>query len=190
MEYIALFIYASLVNNLVLVRVLGVCPFLGVSRKIESAFGMGLAIVFVTVLGAAACNLAYRFILAPMEIEYLSLIVFILIVASLTKGLEIFIRKANQSLYSTLGSFLPITTNCAIVAVIFVLNRSIHYSFLNAIVNALGASLGFLAVIVIFAGIRERLERCDIPKSFQGFPIGMIAAGLMSMAFLGFVGLV
>ena len=190
MEYIALFIFAAMVNNLVLVRMLGVCPFLGVSRNVESAFGMGLAIVFVTVAGVAICSMINRFVLMPLELEYLYLIVFILVIACLVKGLEIFVKAANTSIYASIGSFLPITTNCAIVAVVFVLNRAAGYSLLAGVVLALGASLGFLFVIVILAGIRERLDRCDIPKPFKGFPINMIAAGLMALAFLGFAGLV
>ena len=183
MELIVLFIYAALVNNLILMRVLGVCPFLGVSRKIESAFGMGLALVFVTTVSVAFCWMTFHFILVPQGIEYLDLIAFILIVTALVQGTEIFVKKASPTLHSALGMYLPITTICAVVAVIYIMNRSGGESFAIAIIHALGASVGFTLVSVIFAGIRERLERNDISEAFKGFPIGIIAAGLMSLAF-------
>ncbi|MCL2415412.1 MAG: electron transport complex subunit RsxA [Defluviitaleaceae bacterium] len=190
MDFMLLFVSAVLVNNFVLVRFLGVCPFLGVSRKIESAMGMGLAVIFVTTIAAAVCYMANRFILIPLDLEYLSLIVFILVIAALVQGIEMFIKKASPSLYSALGVFLPlITTNCAIVGVVL-MNTQESYSFMQSVIHALGASAGFFVAIVIFAGIRERMERCDIPKVFQGVPIGIVAAGLMSMAFLGFTGMI
>ena len=190
MELILLFLSAALVNNFVLMRFLGICSFLGVSKKMESAFGMGIAVVFVLTLSSAASYMAYTFILVPLGLEYLHVIVFILVIAALVQFSEMFIKKASPSLYSSLGAYLPlIATNCAIMGAVL-LNMQENYGFGASVVNAVGAGVGYLLAIVLFAGIRERLERCNIPKSFQGFPIALVSAGLMSIAFLGFAGLI
>ena len=190
MDYVLLFISVALVNNFVLVQFLGVCPFMGVSKNIGSAVGMGVAVVFVTTVAAAICFMVNRFILSPLDMDYLYLIVFIMVIAVVVQGMEIFIKKASPPLYAALGIYLPlITTNCAIVAVVLNIRNS-GDGFMASMVGAFGAAVGFMLVIVIFAGIRERIERCDVPKSFKGFPISIVAAGLMSMAFLGFSSLI
>ncbi len=190
MQLMLIFISALLVNNFVMSRFLGICPFIGVSKRIETALGMGVAVTFVIVLACAATNLVYSLILNPLGIEYLYNIAFILIIASLVQLVEMFIKKSSPSLYQALGIYLPlITTNCAVLGVA-VINMTSGYNFIESIVNGLGAALGFTLAIVLFAGIRERLERCNIPKPFKGFPIALITAGLMSIAFLGFQGLI
>ncbi len=182
---------AIFVNNFVLSRFLGICPFLGVSKKIETALGMGIAVTFVMALASAATYLIYYFVLVPLKIEYLYNIAFILIIASLVQFVEMFIKKSSPTLYQALGVYLPlITTNCAVlgVAVInitFVYGNG-HFNFIESIVSGVGAALGFTLSIVLFAGIRERLEQNNIPTAFAGFPIALVTAGLMSCAFLGF----
>lgn len=186
---IVLFASAALVNNFVLSRFLGICSFLGVSKKVEAAFGMSLAVVFVLTLSSAVSYVAYEFILVPLGIEYLNIIAFILIIASLVQFVEMFLKKASPALYDSLGIYLPlITTNCIIVGAVLI-NMQQQYNFASSVVHALGAGVGYMIAIVVFAGIRERLQRSNVPKSFQGFPIALVSAGLMSMAFLGFAGL-
>ncbi len=190
-EYILIFISAALVNNFVLSQFLGICPFLGVSKKTDTALGMGIAVTFVMVLACAASYMAYNFILVPLGLQYLYNIAFILIIASLVQLVEMFIKKSSPSLYNALGIFLPlITTNCAVLGVA-VINMNADYNFLQSVINGFGAAVGFTIAIVLFAGIRERVEaNTSIPKYFQGFPIVLITAGLMAMAFLGFSGLI
>ncbi len=189
-EYILIFVSAALVNNFVLSQFLGICPFLGVSKKTDTALGMGIAVTFVMVLASAATYMVYNFILVKLHIEFLYNIAFILIIASLVQLVEMFIKKSSPTLYNALGIFLPlITTNCAVLGVT-VLNMNENYNFLQSIINGFGAAVGFTIAIVLFAGIRERIENNEIAKYFEGFPIVLITAGLMAMAFLGFSGLI
>ncbi len=189
-SYILIFISAALVNNFVLSQFLGICPFLGVSKKTETALGMGIAVTFVMVLASAATYMVYNFILVRFHIEFLYNIAFILIIASLVQLVEMFIKKSSPTLYNALGIFLPlITTNCAVLGVT-VINMNNNYNFLKSVINGFGAAVGFTIAIVLFAGIRERLEANNIPLYFKGFPITLITAGLMAMAFLGFSGLI
>lgn len=189
MGLFAIFITAIFINNFIFSKFLGICPFLGVSKKVETAAGMGVAVVFVITLASAATWLVYTYILVPLGIDYLYNIAFILIIASLVQFVEMFIKKSSPSLYQALGVYLPlITTNCAVLGVT-VTNMESSYSFLQSMVNGIGAALGFTLAIVLFAGVRERIARCPIAKPLQGFPIALITAGLMSMAFLGFSGM-
>lgn len=190
MELFLLFLSAALVNNFVLSKFLGICPFLGVSKKIETAFGMGIAVIFVMTLASAVTYMVYTFILVPLEIEYMQTIAFILIIASLVQLVEMFIKKSSPTLYSALGIFLPlITTNCAVLGVA-VLNIDNSYNFIESVINGFGGSVGFMITIVLFAGIRERIERNNVPRCFQGTPIALITASLMAFGFLGFSGLI
>lgn len=190
MELLLLFIGAILVNNVVLTRFLGICPFLGVSKKVETAFGMGLAVTFVMTLASMISYLVYNYILVPRDLEYLYTIAFILVIASLVQLVEMIIQKSSPSLYQALGVYLPlITTNCAVLGVA-VINMQANYSLVKSIINGLGTAIGFTLAIVILAGIRERIEYNDIPKPFKGYPIVLITAGLMAIAFLGFQGLI
>ncbi len=181
---------AALVNNFVLSKFLGICPFLGVSKQVETAIGMGMAVTFVMTMAGIMTWLVEQFILAPLQLEFLRTIAFILVIASLVQFVEIFLQKTAPALYQALGVFLPlITTNCAVLG-LALLNIQNQYGFIETVVNSVGAALGFSLAIVLFAGIREKLELSNIPKPFQGFPAALIAAGLMSMAFIGFSGLV
>lgn len=190
MNIFLIFIGAVLVNNFVLSRFLGICPFLGVSKKVETALGMGIAVTFVMALASAATYMVYNYVLKALGIEYLYNIAFILIIAALVQLVEMFMKKSSPSLYQALGVYLPlITTNCAVLGVT-VLNKDNNYNFIVSVVNGVGAAIGFALIIVLFAGIRERLERNKIPKAFEGFPIALVTAGLMSIAFLGFSGLI
>ncbi len=180
---------AIFVNNFIFAKFLGICPFLGVSKKVETAAGMGVAVIFVIALASAATWLVYNFILVKLGLEYLYNIAFILIIASLVQFVEMFIKKSSPSLYQALGVYLPlITTNCAVLGVT-VTNMESKFGFIKSLVNGVGAAVGFALAIILFAGVRERLEKCPIPKPFFGFPIALITAGLMSIAFLGFSGM-
>ncbi len=179
-----------LVNNFVLSRFLGICPFLGVSKKVETALGMGMAVTFVMVLASIFTYLIQKLILVNLGIEYMQTIAFILVIASLVQFVEMVIQKTSPTLYQALGVYLPlITTNCAVLGVA-ILNIQSEFNLIETIFNGFAAAVGFTLAIVLFAGIRERLEISDIPEVFQGFPIALISAGLMSIAFLGFSGLV
>jgi electron transport complex protein RnfA len=179
---------AILVNNFVLVRFLGICPFLGVSRQVDTALGMGFAVTFVMGL-ASGITYAAQQLLDYFHIEVLQTLTFILVIAVLVQFVEIVIKKTSPPLYRALGIYLPlITTNCAVLGVALI-NYNNHYNFILSVINGVAAALGFTLVIVLFAGIRERLATAPIPKALQGFPIALITAGLMSMAFLGFSGL-
>lgn len=189
-QYVLLFIGAIFVHNVILTRFLGTCPFLGVSKKIETSIGMGIAVTFVITLASIMTYLAYNFILLPLKITYLYNIVFILVIASLVQLVEMIIQKTSPSLYQALGVYLPlITTNCAVLGVA-VINMQEKYNLLQATINGLGTALGFLLAIVLLAGIREKIEYNDIPESFKGYPIVLITAGLMAIAFFGFTGLI
>lgn len=191
MESIFIIMISSIfVNNFVLSRFLGICPFLGVSKKVETSLGMGMAVTFVMVLASIITYLIQNFVLAPLEIEYMQTIAFILVIASLVQFVEMVIQKTSPTLYQALGVYLPlITTNCAVLGAA-ILNIQNNYTLIETIFNGLGASIGFTIAIVLFAGIRERLEISDVPEVFKGYPIALITAGLMSIAFLGFSGLV
>lgn len=189
MNLFVIMLGSILVNNFVLSQFLGICPFLGVSKKTETALGMGLAVTFVMTLASAAAYMVYNFILVPFRIEYLYTIAFILVIAALVQLVEMFLKKSSPTLYQSLGVFLPlITTNCAVLGVA-VSNMNANYNFIESVVNGFSAAIGFTLAIVLFAGIRERIEDNDILQSFKGFPIALITAGLMSITFLGFKGL-
>lgn len=189
MKLILLFLSIVLVNNVIMSQFLGICPFLGVSKKVDTAVGMGFSVTFVLTLASV---ITY-FIQSLLEVtgnEFLQTIAFILVIASIVQFVEMVIQKMSPSLYQALGVFLPlITTNCAVLGIALV-NVQEGYSLVETMVNGFGAGAGFTLAIVLFAGIRERLELSDIPESFKGFPITLISASLMSMAFLGFVGLI
>ena len=180
---------SALVNNVVLSQFLGLCPFLGVSKKVKTAAGMGTAVIFVISLASFVAALIYQFVLTPLNITYLKTIVFILVIAALVQFVEMFLKKYMVSLYESLGVYLPlITTNCAVLGVALT-NVQKSYSILTSVVNGFATAAGFTISIVILAGIREKMEYNDIPKPFQGIPIVLITAGLMAIAFCGFSGL-
>ena len=180
---------SPLVNNVVLSQFLGLCPFLGVSKKVKTAAGMGAAVVFVITLASAVAAVIYQFVLAPNGLAYLETIVFILVIAALVQFVEMFLKKYMKSLYQSLGVYLPlITTNCAVLGVALT-NVQKSYDILTSVVNGFATAAGFTISIVILAGIREKTEHNDVPESFRGMPITMITAGLMAIAFCGFSGL-
>ena len=179
-----------LCNNFIFSRFLGNCPFLGVSSKVETATGMGLAVVFVMALASFFTYLGYYYILVPFNLQYLETILFILVIAALVQFVEMFMKKSLKTLYNSLGIYLPlITTNCAVLGVA-TLNITSGYNLLWSVLNGVFGAVGFLLAIVLMAGIRERMESTNIPNCFKGFPICLVTAGLMSMAFMGFSGLV
>ena len=189
-ELLVILISSALVNNVVLSQFLGLCPFLGVSKKIETAAGMGGAVICVITLSSFVTGLIYKFILVPTGLEYLQTIVFILIIAALVQFVEMFLKKCIPSLYQALGVYLPlITTNCAVLGVALN-NVQDNYSILEGTVNGFATAVGFTIAIVLMAGIRENIEYNDIPKAFQGFPVVLLTAGLMAIAFFGFSGLI
>ncbi len=188
-ELLVLLIGSSLVSNVVLSQFLGLCPFLGVSRKTNTAAGMGAAVIFVITLASAVAGVIYEFVLVRFHVEYLKTIVFILVIAALVQFVEMFLRKSMPSLYEALGVYLPlITTNCAVLGVA-ITNVQKEYGILTGIVNGFATAAGFTIAIVILAGIREKLEYNDIPRSFKGMPTVLLTAGLMAIAFCGFSGL-
>lgn len=189
MNYILLFLSIVLVNNVITSQFLGICPFLGVSKKVDTAVGMGVAVTFVLAL-ASVITFFIQKILNITSTGYLQTIAFILVIASIVQFVEMVIKKMSPSLYQALGVYLPlITTNCAVLGIALV-NVQNNYNIVETLINGTGAGVGFTLAIVLFAGIRERLELADIPESFEGFPITLIAAALMSIAFLGFTGLI
>ena len=180
---------SAFINNVVLSQFLGICPFLGVSKKTETAAGMGSAVVFVITLSSFVAALIYKYMLVPLNITYLQTIVFILVIAALVQFVEMFLKKKMKGLYQALGVYLPlITTNCAVLGVA-ITNVSKSYTILESVVNGFATSVGFLISIVILAGLREKMEYNDIPKSFKGMPIVLLTACLMAIAFFGFSGL-
>lgn len=188
-ELLVILIASSLVNNVVLSQFLGLCPFLGVSKKTETATGMGVAVIFVITLASAVAGAIYQFILVPFDIVYLQTIVFILVIAALVQFVEMFLKKFIPGLYQSLGVYLPlITTNCAVLGVALT-NVQKNYGILTGIVNGFATAVGFTISITILAGIREKMKYNDIPESFQGMPIVLVTAGLMAIAFCGFSGL-
>ena len=188
-ELLVILVASSLVNNVVLSQFLGLCPFLGVSKKTETATGMGVAVIFVITLASAVAGVIYQFILVPFDIAYLQTIVFILVIAALVQFVEMFLKKFIPGLYQSLGVYLPlITTNCAVLGVALT-NVQKSYGILTGVVNGFATAVGFTISIVILAGIREKLTYNDIPESFQGMPIVLVTAGLMAIEFCGFSGL-
>lgn len=188
-DLLILLISSSLISNVVLSQFLGLCPFLGVSKKIKTAAGMGTAVIFVITLASAVAGVIYKFVLQALHIEYLQTIVFILVIAALVQFVEMFLRKAMPSLYEALGVYLPlITTNCAVLGVA-ITNVQKEYGILTGIVNGFATALGFTIAIVILAGLREKMEYNDVPKAFRGMPMVLLTAGLMAIAFCGFSGL-
>ena len=189
-ELLIILVSSAIVHNVVLSQFLGLCPFFGVSKKTETAVGMGGALVFVITLSSCVTGLIYKFILVPSGMEYLQTIVFILIIAALVQFVEMFLKKCVPSLYQALGVYLPlITTNCAVLGVALN-NVKYEYSILESVVNGFATGVGYLIAIVLLAGIREKMEYNDIPESFQGMPIVLLTAALMAIAFFGFSGIV
>ena len=179
---------AILAENFILVKFLGICPFMGVSKKTDTAVGMGVAVIFVMALASAATWAVNEFLLLPFDLGYMQTVVFILVIAALVQLVEMFLQKMVPSLYQALGIYLPlITTNCAVLGVAL-LNIQEGYSFIESVVYGITGGLGFTLAIVLFSSVRDRLEDCDCPKAFQGFPLALIAAGLLALSFMGFSG--
>ena len=188
-SYLFVILGAVLVNNVVLVRILGLCPFMGVSRKLETAVGMGAATTFVLTLGCGTSYLVDHYVLLPAGVEYLRTLAFIVIIAAIVQVTELVIQKTSPVLHQVLGIYLPlITTNCAVLGVPLI-NVALHHDLLESLLFGFGSSVGFSLVLVLFAGIRERLDGADVPVPFKGTAIAMVTAGLMSLAFMGFAGL-
>ncbi|MBR4734258.1 MAG: electron transport complex subunit RsxA [Lachnospiraceae bacterium] len=188
-DLLILMISSSLVSNVVLSQFLGLCPFLGVSKKVKTASSMGVAVIFVITLASAVAGVIYKFLLVPLKIEYLQTIVFILVIAALVQFVEMFLKKNSPGLYQALGVYLPlITTNCAVLGVALT-NVQKEYGILKGIVNGFATALGFTIAIIILAGIREKTAYNDVPESFKGMPMVLLTAGLMAIAFCGFSGL-
>ena len=190
MEYFVIIISSIFVNNIVLSQFLGICPFLGVSGKVSTSLGMGAAVTFVLAIASIAAYLIQYHILVPLHIEYMQTIVFILVIAALVQMVEIILKKVSPALYQALGIFLPlITTNCAVLGVAILLVQK-AYNLGEAVVYAVAVAVGFTLALVLFAGLRERLELENVPKALRGVPIALITAGILAMAFMGFSGLV
>lgn len=188
-DLLIILISSSMVSNVVLSQFMGLCPFLGVSRKVKTAGGMGVAVIFVITLASAVAGVINRFVLIKFQVQYLDTIVFILVIAALVQFVEMFLKKAMPSLYEALGVYLPlITTNCAVLGVA-INNEQAEYGILTGVVNGFATALGFTIAIVILAGIREKIEHNDVPESFWGMPTVLLTAGLMAIAFVGFSGL-
>ena len=180
---------AVLTENFILVKFYGICPFMGVSKKIDTALGMGMAVTFVMALASAACFAVDRLLLVPLGLEYMQTVAFILVIASIVQVVEMFLKKSVPALYKALGVFLPlITTNCAVLGVVLV-NVQKAYDFLPSVINGAAGGIGFTIAIVLFASLRERVDKADCPECFRGYPITLIAAGLLALAFTGFSGL-
>ena len=190
MNIILIAISAALINNVILSQFLGICPFLGVSKKVSTAAGMGGAMIFVMTIASAVTSVIYYFVLVPLSLDYLSTIVFILVIAALVQFVEMFLKKAVPGLYKALGVYLPlITTNCAVLG-IALKNVQDDMNILESVVNGMFSAVGFAIAIIIMAGIREKIEDNDVPEAFKGAPIVLITAGLMSIAFMGLQGLI
>ena len=189
-EMVLLFIGSALVSNVVLSQFLGLCSFVGVSKKIKTAAGMGGAVVFVLTVASAFASVIYDYILVPLRLEYLQTIVFILVIAALVQLVEMALKKYSRGLYDALGVYLAlITTNCAVLGVALI-NVQNSYGFVESVINGLATGVGYLIAIVIMAGIRERIENNDVPEAFKGTPIVLITSGLMAIAFMGFAGII
>ena len=188
-QLLAIMLGAILANNFIFSQFLGICPFLGVSKKVDTAVGMGIAVTFVMGLASAVCFLVNNYVLIPLGLGYMQTVAFILVIASLVQFIEMFLQKSMPALYTALGIYLPlITTNCAVLGVVL-LNVQNNYNFISSVVYGITGGLGFLLAIVLFASIRERLVFADYPKCWDGFPIALVTAGLMALAFMGFSGL-
>ena len=188
MDILGIILSALLTENFILVKFYGICPFMGVSKKTDTALGMGMAVTFVMALAAAACY-GVNLLLVALELTYMQTVVFILVIASIVQVVEMFLKKAVPALYKALGVFLPlITTNCAVLGVVLV-NVQKNYDFLRSVVHGAAGGLGFTLAIVLFASVRERVDKADCPECFKGFPIALITAGLLALAFMGFSGL-
>ena len=188
MDILGIILSALLTENFILVKFYGICPFMGVSKKIDTALGMGMAVTFVMALASAAC-FAVNLLLVKLGLEYMQTVVFILVIAALVQVVEMFLKKFVPALYKALGVFLPlITTNCAVLGVVLV-NVQEGYDFLRSVVNGAAGGLGFTLSIVLFASVRERVDKTECPECFKGFPIALITAGLLALAFMGFSGL-
>ncbi len=189
LEFIAVIFSAILVNNIVFSQFLGICPFIGVSKNLESAFGMGMAVTFVMAVATAVTWLLQHYVLLPLGLVYVQTITFILVIAVLVQMLEIMIKKISPSLYASLGVYLPlITTNCAVLGVAIIVAQK-NFGFLYSVVYAIASALGFMLALTIFAGIRTRLALAAVPRSMRGVPIALIVAGILAMAFMGFSGI-
>ena len=188
-ELIYISLGAILINNFIFSQFLGCCPFLGCSNKIETAAGMGMAVIFVMGLASAICWVVDSYILVPLQLEYMQTLAFILIIAGLVQIVEMFLKKMVPSLYSALGIYLPlITTNCAVLGVVL-LNVQSHYSFISSVVHGITGGAGFMLAIILFASVRERIEFYEYPNCFKGFPISLVSAALVALAFMGFNGM-
>lgn len=191
MEYVLMIIGCIFVNNIVLAQFLGICPFLGVSNKINTSFGMGAAVIFVMTLATLVTSLIQNYVLIPMDLTFLKTITFILVIAALVQMVEIVLKKTSPSLYQALGIFLPlITTNCAVLGVAIAVTEKAGFTILDSVVYTAATAIGFTLAIVIFAGLREQMDLVKIPKGMQGVPISLITAGILAMAFMGFSNLV
>ena len=188
-ELLAITLGAVLANNFIFSQFLGICPFLGVSKKVDTAIGMGIAVTFVMGLASAVCFLVNNFILIPLDLGYMQTVAFILVIASLVQFVELFLMKMIPSLYKALGIYLPlITTNCAVLGVAL-LNVTNQYNFIESVLYACMSGVGFTVAIILFSSVREHLEYANYPKAFEGFPIALVTASLLSIAFMGFQGL-
>ncbi len=186
---VTIFIVTAIVNNIVLSRFLGLCPFFGVSKKISNAFSMGLAVTLVMLIASASTSVIYNYVLVPYNAEFMNILIYILVIASLVQIVELAIRRTNITLYNTLGIYLPlITTNCAVLGITLI-NSAENYTVLESVVSALGAGIGFTLVLIIMSGIREKLDLADSPRSMKGLPIAFITAALLALAFMGFNGM-
>ena len=186
---LGIIIAAILSQNFILVKFYGICPFMGVSKKIDTAAGMGMAVIFVMAIASAACWLVYEYLLVPLGLVYMQTVAFILVIASIVQFVEMGLKKFVPALYKALGVFLPlITTNCAVLGVVLV-NLQEGYDFLLSVLNGAAGGVGFTIAIVMFASLRERVDKSDCPESFKGYPLTLIAAGLLALAFMGFSGL-
>ena len=186
---LGIIIAALLSQNFILVKFYGICPFMGVSKKIDTALGMGMAVTFVMALASAVCWVVNEWLLIPLNLDYMQTVAFILVIASLAQVVEMFLKKAVPALYKALGVFLPlITTNCAVLGVVLV-NVQEGYDFLFSVLNGVAGGIGFTIAIVLFASLRERVDKSDCPECFRGYPLTLIAAGLLALAFMGFSGL-
>ena len=189
-HYLLLFVAAVFVNNVVLSQFLGICPFLGVSKKVDTAIGMGAAVTFVLALSTMCTFLLQKFVLVPFDMVYMQTISFILVIAALVQMVEIILKKVSPALYQALGVFLPlITTNCCVLGVAILVIQK-EYTLLESVVYAISIAIGFTLALVVFAGIREQLSRTELPASMKGIPIALISAGILAMAFMGFSGMV
>lgn len=187
---LTIFIAMVIVNNMVLSKFLGLCPFFGVSKKLSNAFSMGIAVTLVMLIASVSTSAIYNYILVPYKVEFMNIVIYILVIASLVQIVELIIKRTNIILYNALGIYLPlITTNCAVLGITLI-NSAENYSILESVVNALGAGIGFTLVLIIMSGIREKLDLADSPKSMRGLPVAFLTAALLALAFIGFNGMV